>query len=126
MAQSSPTPAEVLRQLQSRPLCIICGRPKEAEGIAKELGVENNRVLGREVDKINDGHSFFTGSFDIKGQKLDYYITSSLRQGIQSFTIHASILFHFLKPRFAIHVGVCAAFYEVSNARQAGEVPVLA
>ncbi len=126
MARSSPTPAEVLRQLQSRPLCIICGRPKEAEGIAKELGVENNRVLGREVDKINDGHSFFTGSFDIRGQKLDYYITSSLRQGIQSFTIHASILFHILKPRFAIHVGVCAAFYEVSNAGQAGEVPVLA
>jgi len=115
MSQESPTPAEVLRQLQSRPLCIICGRPKEAEAIATQLGVLNNPVFGWAVDKINDGHKFFIGSFDVQGQKLDYYITSSLRQGIQSFAIHASILFHILKPRFAVHVGVCAAFYEVKT-----------
>ncbi|KAH7390179.1 phosphorylase superfamily protein [Cadophora sp. MPI-SDFR-AT-0126] len=115
MSQESPTPAEVLRQLQSRPLCIICGRPSEAEAIATELGALNNPVSGRTVDKINDGHRFFLGSFNVQGQKLEYYITSSLRQGIQSFAIHASILFHILKPRFAVHVGVCAAFYEVKH-----------
>ena len=123
MSQESPTPAEVLRQLQSRPLCIICGRPSEAEAIAKELGALENPVSGRTVDKINDGHRFYIGSFDVQGQKLEYYITSSLRQGIQSFTIHASILFHILKPRFAVHVGVCAAFYELKQ-KDGKAVPV--
>lgn len=102
-------------RLLRRPLCIICGRPKEAEEIAKALGIEENRVLGREVEGINDGHTFFLGSFDLgdkRAEKLDYYITSSLRQGIQSFTIHASILFHILRPRYAIHAGVCASYTE--------------
>lgn len=106
------TPAEELRRLQSRPLCIICGRPAEAEAIAKEFGIEKNRFSGHEVDKVNNGHTFFTGSLDIKGVTLEYYVTSSIRQGIQSFTIHSSILFHILRPRFAIHAGVCAAYYE--------------
>jgi hypothetical protein len=100
-------------RLLRRPLCIICGRPKEAEEIAKALGVEENRVLGREVEGINDGHAFYLGSFDLgdkREEKLDYYITSSLRQGIQSFAIHTSILFHILRPRYAIHAGVCASY----------------
>ena len=100
-------------RLLRRPLCIICGRPKEAEEIAKALGVEENRVLGREVEGINDGHTFYLGSFNLgdeRAEKLDYYITSSLRQGIQSFAIHTSILFHILRPRYAIHAGVCASY----------------
>jgi hypothetical protein len=100
-------------RLLRRPLCIICGRPKEAEEIAKALGVEETRVLGREVEGINDGHTFYLGSFDLgdrREEKLDYYITSSLRQGIQSFAIHTSILFHILRPRYAIHAGVCASY----------------
>jgi hypothetical protein len=63
-------------RLLRRPLCIICGRPKEAEEIAKALGVEENRFLGREVEGINDGHTFYLGSFDLgddREEKLDYY-----------------------------------------------------
>jgi hypothetical protein len=120
--QTDSTPASrAAKALQSdsklrllrRPLCIICGRPKEAEEIAKALGVDENRVLGREVEGINDGHTFYLGSFDLgdkREEKLDYYITSSLRQGIQSFAIHTSILFHILRPRYAIHAGVCASY----------------
>lgn len=108
----SNTPAEELGRLRNRPLCIICGRPAEAQAIAEELGIEDNRISGHEVEKINNGHTFFTGSFNIKGKTLDYYVTSSIRQGIQSFTIHSSILFHILRPRFVIHAGVCAAYYE--------------
>jgi hypothetical protein len=108
----TPQPDSKLRLLR-RPLCIICGRPAEAEAIAKALGIDGDRILGREVEEIHDGHTFYLGSFHLgeKGEeKLDYYITSSLRQGIQSFTIHASILFHILRPRYAIHAGVCAAY----------------
>ena len=97
-------------KLLRRPLCIICGRPAEAEAIAVALGAYNTRVNGRDIDEIHDGHTFYLGSFGTEEKKLDYYITSSLRQGIQSFSIHASILFHILRPRYAVHAGVCAAY----------------
>jgi hypothetical protein len=109
---SSP-PDSKLRLLRNRPLCIICGRPAEAEAIAKELGIIDNRLTGRQVEEIHDGHTFYLGSFDLQ-ENLEYYITSSLRQGIQSFATHASILFHVLRPRYAIHAGVCTAYRDPS------------
>lgn len=99
-----------LRELRSRPLCIICGRPGEAEEIAKALGIADHahRLQGHEVSGIQ-GHAFYLGAFKLdSGEKLKYYITSSLRMGIQSFTIHAAVLFNILKPRFVVHAGVCA------------------
>lgn len=107
----APTPK--LRLLRNRPLCIICGRPAEAEGIAKALGIEKNRITGHEVLKVNNGYTFYIGSFTLEsGEELQYYVTSSLRQGIQSFTVYASILFGILRPRFVIHAGVCAGYYD--------------
>lgn len=99
-----------LRQLQNRSVCIICGRPAEAEEIAKALGIFENRLLGHEVEKVNDGHTFYLGSFKLQEGELEYYVTSSLRQGIQSFTVNASVLFSILLPRFVVHAGVCAGF----------------
>ncbi|KAH8693402.1 nucleoside phosphorylase domain-containing protein [Phaeosphaeriaceae sp. PMI808] len=100
-----------LRLLRNRPLCIICGRPGEADEIAETLGIKNNRITGDEVMKVNNGYTFYTGSFTLKsGEELEYYVTSSLRQGIQSFTVCASVLFSILRPRFAIHAGVCAGY----------------
>jgi purine-nucleoside phosphorylase len=56
------------------------------------------------------GHTFYLGNFTLESkEKLNYYITSSLRMGIQSFTVHAALLFNILRPRFVIHAGVCAA-----------------
>ncbi|EXK76430.1 hypothetical protein FOQG_18827 [Fusarium oxysporum f. sp. raphani 54005] len=40
---------------------------------------------------------------------MPYYVTSSSRQGIQTFGVEAATLFSVLKPRYALHVGVCAA-----------------
>jgi hypothetical protein len=99
-----------LRNLTNRPLCIICGRPGEAEEIAKALGIFDSKIQGDSVDQVADGHVFYTGSFEIKGGFLDYYVTSSLRQAIQSFTVNAAVLFSILKPRFAIHAGICAGY----------------
>jgi hypothetical protein len=107
MVNRTSPPESQLSRLRSRPLCIICGRPEEAEAIADELKVRNNRVVGSEVEGIHDDHIFYVGSFSLGEKKLDYYITSSLEHGMQSFAIHASILFHVLRPRYAIHVGVC-------------------
>jgi hypothetical protein len=100
-----------LRQLRSRPLCIICGRSSEAEELAKAFGIRGHadRIQGHEVSGMQ-GHTFFLGSFTLNsGEKLKYYITSSLRQGIQSFTISAALIFNILRPRFVVHSGVCAA-----------------
>lgn len=99
-----------LRNLRNRPLCIICGRPGEAEEIAKALGIFTKKIQGDEVDKVDDGHTFYLGSFKIREGNLDYYVTSSLRQGIQSFTVNAAVLFSILLPRFVIHAGVCAGY----------------
>jgi hypothetical protein len=33
---------------------------------------------------------------------------------VQFFATHAGILFHILRPRYAIHVGVCAAYHDPS------------
>ncbi|KAF1962461.1 purine and uridine phosphorylase [Byssothecium circinans] len=105
-----------LRLLRNRPLCIICGRPGEAEEIARTLGIEKNRITGDEVMKVNNAYTFYTGSFTLdSGEKLEYYVTSSLRQGIQSFTVCASVLFSILRPRFAIHAGVCAGYDDPSG-----------
>ena len=101
-----------LRKLRSRPLCIICGTTPEAEEIAKALGIDGptHRLQGHEVGGMMQGHTFYLGTFTLQsGEKLNYYITSSLRMGIQSFTVHAALLFNLLKPRFVIHSGVCAA-----------------
>ena len=109
MAPTTPN----LRVLRSRPLCIMCARAAEAEEIAKALGIEENRITGHEVQKVNDGYTFYLGSFNLpSGEELKYYVTSSLRQGIQSFTVNASILFSILRPRFVIHAGVCAGYYD--------------
>ena len=99
-----------LRRLRSRHVCIICGRPAEAEEIAKALGIFKNRLQGHEIEKVNDGHTFYLGSFKLQEGELDYYVTSSLRQGIQSFTVNAGVLFSILLPRFVVHAGVCAGY----------------
>lgn len=100
-----------MRLLRDRPLCIICGRPGEAEEIAKAFGIKKNRITGDEVMKVNNAYTFYTGSFKLQsGEDLPYYVTSSLRQGIQSFTVCASVLFSILRPRYVIHAGICAGY----------------
>ncbi|KAH8647849.1 phosphorylase superfamily protein [Xylariales sp. PMI_506] len=102
-----------LRRLRSRPVCIVCGRPSEAREIAKALGIEGkkHRLSGHDVSMVKDGHTFYLGEFQINPKEtLKYYITSSLRQGIQSFTINAAILLNLLQPRFVLHAGVCAGY----------------
>jgi hypothetical protein len=109
MASATPK----LRLLRSRPLCIICARTAEADEISKALGIEKNRISGDEVQMVHDGHTFYYGSFALlSGEKLPYYVTSTLDQGIQSFTVHASVLFSILQPRFVIHAGVCAGYFD--------------
>ncbi|ETI29395.1 hypothetical protein G647_01848 [Cladophialophora carrionii CBS 160.54] len=97
-----------LRVLRSRPLCIICGKPQEAEIIAQEMEA-TREISGATVQGINNNHVFYLGELNLVCErKLEYYITSSLRQGLVHFATHAGILFQVLRPRFAIHAGVCA------------------
>ena len=118
-ASICPTMEPEIKELQSRPLCNICGRPREAFYIAKEFGIEDTRLMFNKDDKdcrILAGHTFYLGEFVILKKSADvqvkYYITSGLRQGIQSFAIHAGIVFHNLRPRYAIHLGICAGYSE--------------
>lgn len=100
--------------LKSRPLCIICAKPKELETIAKTLGIFKDRISGYDIPEINDGHDFYLGTFKLHtpngDRDLEFYATSALRQSIQTFTVHAGALFHVLRPKFAIHAGVCAGY----------------
>lgn len=102
-----------LRRLRSSPVCIICGRPAEAQRIAQALGIDDDahRLGGHQVSMVRDAHTFYLGEFKLaSGDNLKYYITSSLRQGIQSFAVSAAILINTLSPRFVLHAGVCAGF----------------
>jgi hypothetical protein len=107
-------PVSKLRLLKSRPLCIICAKPQEAEIIARTLEITADHISGLDIPEINDGHNFYLGTFIIgegeKARNLEYYVTSSLRQGIQAFATHVGILFHVLRPQFAVHAGVCAGY----------------
>lgn len=97
-----------LRRLRSCPLAIICGKPEEIPAIAKKLDA-SDVIHGASVDGVNNGHIFYLGKIQFKGEKiLRFYVTSSLKQGLVHFSIHASALFSILRPRYAIHAGVCA------------------
>ncbi|KHO00249.1 Phosphorylase superfamily protein [Metarhizium album ARSEF 1941] len=107
-----------LRRLRSRPVCIICGRPAEAQQLAHALGIddEKHRLSGHDVSMVRDGHTFHLGEFELpSGDVLKYYITSSLRQGIQSFAVSAALLLNTLSPRFVLHAVVCAGFHDATG-----------
>jgi hypothetical protein len=107
-------PSSKLRLLKCRPLCIICAKPQEAQLIAKTLQITKDHISGHDIPEINNGHNFYLGTFSWgtgdKKRNLEYYVTSSLRQGIQAFSTHVGILFHVLRPQFAVHAGVCAGY----------------
>ncbi|KAF4427461.1 Phosphorylase superfamily protein, partial [Fusarium austroafricanum] len=99
-----------LETLQACPLCIICAKPREAITLAREFNLET-KISSDLVDGIPDGQrlDFHIGSFTLDNSSIPYYVTSPSRQGIQTFGIEAATLFSILKPRYALHVGVCAA-----------------
>ena len=102
-----------LRRLQGCSLCIICGKPAEAKIIAQELDADE-RLSGFDIQGVNDKHTFYIGTIPLtEGRKLEYYVTSSIRQGLVHFSTPASLIFQILRPRFAIHAGVCAGYSEV-------------
>ncbi len=105
MAGELETP---LRRLRSCPLAIICGKPEEIPIIAKRLQAVET-ISGVSVQGINKSHSFQLGKIKFEGGKvLKFYVTSSLKQGLMYFSISVGALFSILRPRFAIHAGVCA------------------
>jgi hypothetical protein len=101
---------ENLRRLRNCPVCIICGRPGEARQIAEALGIAGNILRGHEVAEFDNSQTFYHGSFELANGHLNYLVTSGHRQGIQSFTVSAALLFHILRPRFVVHAGVCAGY----------------
>ncbi|KAK0940834.1 hypothetical protein LTR48_005676 [Friedmanniomyces endolithicus] len=97
-----------LRRLRSCALAIFCGKPEEITIIATELGARE-RISGTAVDGVDNGHIFHIGKMEfVGGKKLGFYVTSSLRQGLVPFAIATGALISVLRPRFAIHAGVCA------------------
>jgi hypothetical protein len=106
-----------LRLLRSRPLCIICAKPEEVQVFARNLQIQNDHISSADIPELGDGYDFFLGTFriiskkkDVEARNLEYYLTSPVRQGIQTFAIQAGTLFHILRPRFAVHAGVCAGY----------------
>lgn len=95
-----------LEDLKKAPLCIVCGRDSEARLIAKILGLKS---FGR-VARVNESFEFYTGKIEIKVHRVSCYVTSSLDQGIQSFSTSVTALFSILKPKYAIHAGTCAGY----------------
>lgn len=108
------SPPSKLRLLKSRPLCIICAKPEELKIIAETLEISKDHISGYDIPEINNGHDFYLGTFRISSddgdRDLEFYVTSALRQSIQTFAVHAGALFHVLRPQFAVHAGVCAGY----------------
>lgn len=103
MAATAP-----LRRLRSCALAIICGKPEEITIIADKLGADE-KIFGTAVEGVDNGHLFHVGHMDFVGdKKLGFYVTSSLKQGLVPFAIASGALIAQLRPRFAIHTGVCA------------------
>lgn len=99
-----------LRKLRNCAVCIICGKASEAEGIAKALKITESRLRGHEIAEVENGFTFYVGKLTLtSGEEISYSVTSSTRQGIQSFAISAALILHILQPRFVLHAGVCAA-----------------
>ncbi|KAL3247308.1 hypothetical protein ABHI18_012456 [Aspergillus niger] len=104
------------RRLKSRPLCIICAKPQEVQIIARTLGIREGHISSNDIPELVDGYNFYLGTFNIipkdggTARRLEYYLTSPDRQGIQTFSIQAGTLFHVLRPRFVVHAGVCAGY----------------
>jgi hypothetical protein len=110
MAAPTQRQGENLRRLRNCPVCIVCGRPGEAKDIAEALGIAGNILQGHEVAEFDDSRTFYYGSFELANDHLDYLVTSSHRQGIQSFNVSVALLLHILRPRFVVHAGVCAGY----------------
>jgi len=112
-ATHSKSKAELKKNLQNlrdRAVCIITARSGEAQGLAEALGIDHNILKGHAVWDVDNGFSFYLGSFDLEESHLDYYITSGRHMGVQSFAIDCGLLMHILRPRFIVHAGVCAGF----------------
>lgn len=85
------------------------GKAEEARLIATALEANSETINGATVDGVNNRHTFYLGQIDLlNDKKLEYYITSSLRQGLMHFATHAAIIFQVLRPKVAVHAGVCA------------------
>ena len=97
-----------LGTLQAYKLCIICAKPREAITLAREFNLES-KISSDLVDSLPRGHEFYIGSFMIGSTSIPYYVTSTSRPGIQTFGTEAATLLAVLKPRYALHVGVCTA-----------------
>ncbi|KAK4506216.1 hypothetical protein PRZ48_004181 [Zasmidium cellare] len=114
-----------LRRLRNCALAIICARPKEATIISSMLKTSTT-ISGDNVDGVDNGHEFMLGEMKIvtgkaTTQKLKFYVTSSLSQGLVPFAISAGALISVLRPRFAIHAGICAGNGNLKNAKKPEE-----
>ncbi|KAH9209898.1 hypothetical protein DL95DRAFT_476159 [Leptodontidium sp. 2 PMI_412] len=111
-----PTQLQIsnLKTLRSCKLCIICAKSAEATTVKTSLFLKT-KISGKDVAELppgSSGQDFYLGSLTLKdsdSDSLSYYVTSTSRQGIQSFAAQSAALFSVLKPTYAVHVGVCAA-----------------
>lgn len=94
--------------LRSRALCIIAEKPEEL-AIFRECFRLDEKINGSDIPDVSNSHEFWLGSFLAgNGQQLPFYLTCCSRQSIQTFATESTALFKILKPKYSIHVGVCA------------------
>lgn len=94
--------------LRNRALCIIAAKPEELAILKKCFNLVD-QVSRSMIPNVKGFHQFWLGSFPIRnGQQLPFYLTCCSRQGIQTFSIESTTLFNALKPKYALHIGVCA------------------
>jgi 16S rRNA U1498 N3-methylase RsmE len=107
--QQSLQQFRILRELRAIPLCIITAKQEEAELIQRYMKALR-RISGDEVAYVDPQHTFWKGTIELKENKeIEFYVTHCTRQAIQTFAVEATSLLGLLKPKYAIHAGVCAS-----------------
>jgi hypothetical protein len=105
---------ELLARLQHIQLCIITANAQELDVIRKNFRNPFEHV--RFLDPFAHAQDIYIGSFTLGDEKsFPFYITSCSGQDTQSFAVESTYLFIHLKPKYAIHAGVCAGAGTLDN-----------
>lgn len=107
MAPVVNIPEERFANIRSRPLCLLCGSAKEAAALASQLSIEETKWRTDSIIKEGHHHVLYTGTFGKGEKKLDYYLASSTSTQ-RLFPVQTTLLFHILRPQYALLVGTCS------------------
>lgn len=103
-----------LAKIRSCPLCLLCGSAEEAAVLATQLGIGETKWRTDSIIKEGHYYTFYTGTFGKEEKKLDYYLASST-PARRSFAVQTTLLFHILRPQYALLVGTCSGLKTIGQ-----------